>query len=262
MRADAKGNLHDSRGRFTDKPSRPSDDVAPPAMLILSARDRCIEYAKRRNVDLIWKAASIEVRGLTFPETEEIFAGINPENDQEVRKILTVNNIKRAWEYLFDHCDDWLDWAYLSEYNRICGQYLEKDPGMMRNRPVSITGTDWQPPVMAHPDDVLRDIGEAMDEGTPARRATHLFAVACRGQWFFNGNKRTATMGANHLIIHDGGGVFALPPRKIDTEFADELLRYYETGDLPRIMDWLDYHAIGRIEDDGRTGAQMDGVDE
>ncbi len=181
MRADAKGNLHDSRGRFTDKPSRPSDDVAPPAMLILSARDRCIEYAKRRNVDLIWKAASIEVRGLTFPETEEIFAGINPENDQEVRKILTVNNIKRAWEYLFDHCDDWLDWAYLSEYNRICGQYLEKDPGMMRNRPVSITGTDWQPPVMAHPDDVLRDIGEAMDEGTPARRATHLFAVACRG---------------------------------------------------------------------------------
>lgn len=56
--------------------------------------------------------------------------------------------------------------------------------------------------------------------------------------------------------------MFALPPRKIDTEFADELLRYYETGDLPRIMDWLDYHAIGRIEDDGRTGAQMDGVDE
>lgn len=69
-------------------------------------------------------------------------------------------------------------------------------------------------------------------------------------------------MGANHVIIHDGGGVFALPPQKIDTEFSDELLRYYETNDLPRIMGWLEYHAIGHIEDDGRTSAQLDGVDE
>lgn len=261
MQSDAKGNWHDSKDRFMDKPKRIPNDVAPP-MPYQSARDRCIEYAKRQNIDLIWKAASIEVRGLTFPETEEIYAGVNPENDQEVRKVLTVNNIKRAWEFLLEHSDDWLDWHYLSEYNRICGQYLEKEPGAMRNRPVSITGTDWQPAVMVHPDDVLRDIGEAMDEETPSRRATHLFAVACRGQWFFNGNKRTATMGANHVIIHDGGGVFALPPQKIDTEFSDELLRYYETNDLPRIMDWLEYHAIGHIEDDGRTSAQLDGVDE
>ena len=223
MQSDAKGNWHDSKGRFMDKPKRIPNDVAPP-MPYQSARDRCIEYAKRQNIDLIWKAASIEVRGLTFPETEEIYAGVNPENDQEVRKVLTVNNIKRAWEFLLEHSDDWLDWHYLSEYNRICGQYLEKEPGAMRNRPVSITGTDWQPAIMVHPDD--------------------------------------ATMGANHVIIHDGGGVFALPPQKIDTEFSDELLRYYETNDLPRILDWLEYHAIGHIEDDGRTSAQLDGVDE
>lgn len=141
MQSDAKGNWHDSKGRFMDKPKRIPNDVAPP-MPYQSARDRCIEYAKRQNIDLIWKAASIEVRGLTFPETEEIYAGVNPENDQEVRKVLTVNNIKRAWEFLLEHSDDWLDWHYLSEYNRICGQYLEKEPGAMRNRPVSITGTD------------------------------------------------------------------------------------------------------------------------
>lgn len=40
------------------------------------------------------------------------------------------------------------------------------------------------------------------------------------------------------------------------------MIHYYETGDLTRIMDWLDYHAIGRIENNGKTQAQLDGVDD
>ena len=66
MQSDAKGNWHDSKGRFMDKPKRIPNDVAPP-MPYQSARDRCIEYAKRQNIDLIWKAASIEVRGADVP---------------------------------------------------------------------------------------------------------------------------------------------------------------------------------------------------
>lgn len=65
----------------------------------------------------------------------------------------------------------------------------------------------------------MDDFNQAMNEPDPVRQATHLFAVACRIQWFFNGNKRTATMGANHVLIHAGAGIFALPPQRIDQDF-------------------------------------------
>lgn len=38
MQSDAKGNWHDSKGRFMDKPKRIPNDVAPP-MPYQSARD-------------------------------------------------------------------------------------------------------------------------------------------------------------------------------------------------------------------------------
>lgn len=261
MRLDNQGNLHDAQGRFASK-NPVGDDGDLVEGIGESAERRCLDCAKRRILDLVWRASSVEVRGITFPDTKDIFHGVNPgSSPMDMRKVLVVNNLKHAWQYLFDHADEWLDWQHLSEYNRLCGQYLELNPGMMRNRPVGITGTTWQPDVLVRPEAFLRDFNTAMDENDPIRRATHLFAVACRSQWFFNGNKRTATMGANHSLIHDGVGVFALPPERIDTDFSDELLHYYESGDLPRIMDWLEYHAVGRIEDDGRTPAQLDGLD-
>lgn len=259
---DDKGNIHDTKGRFSSKGDN------HPAMLpsvtdeISANRAACIEYAKRRNIDLIWKAANIEVPGLTFPETKDIFEGIIPEQDPVgARKAIVVNNIKHAWQYLLDHADDPVDWQYISDYNRICGQYIETSPGEMRRSSVKISHSTYRPRSAITMADVFEDLSPALGETDSVRKSTHLFAVACRSQWFNNGNKRTATMAANHSIIHDGGGVFALPPQRMDSEFRDELIHYYETNDLPRFMDWLEYHAIGRLEDEGMTEAQKDGID-
>lgn len=58
-------------------------------------RRTAVELAKRLLVDSIWRTAKIEVDGVTFPDTQEIFDGRAPEG-MSVDDIVTVNNIKRA----------------------------------------------------------------------------------------------------------------------------------------------------------------------
>ena len=60
-----------------------------------------MELAKRQLIDVMWKTANIEVDGITFPDTQEIFDGRAPA-DMTVNDIIVVNNIKRAWMFLFE----------------------------------------------------------------------------------------------------------------------------------------------------------------
>lgn len=80
-------------------------------------RRTAVELAKRLLVDLIWRTAKIEVDGVTFPDTQEIFDGRAPEG-MSVDDIVTVNNIKRAWGFLLENIDYPVDWQYIREYDR------------------------------------------------------------------------------------------------------------------------------------------------
>ena len=66
------------------------------------SRLMAVELAKRLLVDAIWKTASIEVDGISFRDTQEIFEGRAPAN-MAVDDIIVVNNIKRAWMFLFEN---------------------------------------------------------------------------------------------------------------------------------------------------------------
>lgn len=81
-------------------------------------RRTAVELAKRLLVDSIWRTAKIEVDGVTFPDTQEIFDGRAPEG-MSVDDIVTVNNIKRAWGFLLGNIDYPVDWQYIREYNHI-----------------------------------------------------------------------------------------------------------------------------------------------
>jgi hypothetical protein len=95
-------------------------------------RETAIYTAKRLVIDSIWKIANIEIRkGITFPETVEIFEGRVPAGS-DVEKVVVVNNLKHAWQFLLDNVDYPLDFQLVSEYNRLVGAGMEKDPGKLR----------------------------------------------------------------------------------------------------------------------------------
>lgn len=165
-------------------------------------RRTAVELAKRLLVDSIWRTAKIEVDGVTFPDTQEIFDGRAPEG-MSVDDIVTVNNIKRAWRFLLDNIDYPVDWQYIREYNRIIGEGLVRDAGRLREYGVRIGGTGWVPeiPTVESPQERVRGI---LEESEGEDTAMLLFGAVTRGQWFSDGNKRTALMVANHQLIHDG----------------------------------------------------------
>lgn len=174
-----------------------------------------------------------------------------------VDDIVTVNNIKRAWRFLLDNIDYPVDWQYIREYNRIIGEGLVRDAGRLREYGVRVGGTGWVPEIPAVESSQERVRG-ILEESEGEATALLLFGAVTRGQWFSDGNKRTALMVANHQLIHDGIGVFSIPPED-KAQFVSMLLRYYETGDYSRLSDWLSQNAVGHVPG-GLTLAQSSGV--
>ncbi|GAB2023681.1 Fic family protein [Pseudolactococcus yaeyamensis] len=194
------------------------------------SREQAIFAAKRLLVDTIWKIANIEIhKGITFPETAEVLSGKVPGN-LEFDDALIVNNIKRAWNYLFEHIDAPISFSLISEYNKILGEGgLIESPGNLRYYSAIIGGSTYKPP-MPEIDTVLETLAYLDDLEDKVEHGLSYFSEISKGQWFNDGNKRTAAMVANHYLVQQGVGILAMdvPTR---SEFFDALIKYYENGD-------------------------------
>ena len=111
---------------------------------------------------------------------------------------------------------------------------------------VRIGGTDWIPdfPTMESSYDEIASL--RMGAESSEDRALLMFCRITRGQWFNDGNKRTALMTANHALINAGIGVFSISP-SLKREFTTRLLHYYESNDDAPFRSWLKDNAIGRL---------------
>lgn len=208
-------------------------------------RASVVRLAKRQIIDVLWKTANIEVDGITFPDTQEIFDGRAPAG-MDVDDIIAVNNIKRAWMFLFNNIDHPVDWAYVSEYNRIVGEGLVDAAGGLRTYDVRIGGTNWVPdlPSVESSRDRISKLQHA--DLSAEERAVDMFCAITRDQWFSDGNKRTALMVANHVLVNAGVGVFAIAP-DLKREFTTLLLDYYESNNATELSAWLVDNAIERL---------------
>lgn len=140
------------------------------------------------------------------------------------------------------------------EYNRIVGEGLVRDAGMLRAFGVRIGGVEWTPELPSV--DSSRDVvASIMRQDDFLSQALDLFGAITRGQWFADGNKRTALMVANHELIHAGVGILSIQPSD-KREFTSRLLAYCESGDYRALRDWLARHAFGQVPG-GLTEAQM-----
>jgi Fic family protein len=242
MIIDAKGNIHDSLGRFSKKDNNgDKDKEGYPMINGASGRYRSMVMAKRDIVKTLWRTTLIELPSMTFPDTQKIFNGEIPAGVTG-KDITIVNNLKRAWSFLLENTEYNIDWSYISEYNHIIGDGVVDSPGSLRHTPVRISGTSWVPDVPSF-DSIHSTLERIMDDPDGERRSIRVFLAICRGQWFNDGNKRTAIMAANHMLIHTGVGIFSIPDAS-DSEFRNMIVHYYETDDDSRIVPWLLNNAV------------------
>ena len=68
-----------------------------------------------------------------------------------------------------------------------------------------------------------------------------------RQQMFLDGNKRTATLCANRILIENGAGLINVNVEHIE-EFKTELIKYYETNEKDKIRDFLFEKCLNGID--------------
>lgn len=202
-------------------------------------------YAKRNIVDSIWKEARLEGIGVTFPETKEIFEG-RAVSGLSVDSTIAINNLKHGWQFILDTLDAPVTLQYVRQVNGIVGQGIVVGSGELRNFDVGIGGTSWKPDM---PD---FDSAKEMVEGVSSMprgqaRAIEMFCALCRAQLFPDGNKRTAQLVANKMLIADGAGIMAVPVEE-KPRFEELLIEFYETADGARLQSFLVERALDGIE--------------
>ena len=192
--------------------------------------------AKRNIVDYIWKSAKLEGLGVTFPQTQEIYDGgiIHGVPRDEV---VAVNNLKHAWQFLFDSLDYPMDLPYLCHLNQVVGSNLIYGSGYLRKIPVRMGGTSWVPdmPIESMIKEELADV-LAIESAT--ERAITLMLWSMRRQMFPDGNKRTSMLAANQVMIQNGCGIISVPIEE-QGAFTEKLVRFYETNDMTDIKSFV-----------------------
>lgn len=206
-----------------------------------------IGYAKRNIVDSIYKEAKLEGVAATFLDTKTIFEG-GIANGVKVGDIVKINNLKHAWQFILDTLDIEVDVNYVRHLNMLIGAgTTQLRPGELRIVSVDITGTDWKPELPDY-DKVKNTLSRLRNESEPLEsRILGTFAQICRGQWFYDSNKRTAQLVANKELIAHGAGVLAIPVDK-KGEWEEKLLEYYTTGNEEPFVRFVSDTSISGLD--------------
>lgn len=215
----------------------------------LSLEDN-IFLAKRNLVDSIWKEARLEGIAVTYPQTADVLEG-RVVADLSLEQNVALNNLKQAWRYVLDEPHD-IDFATLMNLNLLIGQGgVVRYAGELRDGLVRIGGTDFAPAV---PDEAQArgEFARILALEDPVMRALLAFAWTCRSQLFRDGNKRTAQLIANDILVHSGEGILAVPI-DLQDEFFKLLVAFYESNVPDALIAFLrekciERPAIGRRE--------------
>lgn len=206
------------------------------------SREDNLMYAKRSIVDSIYKESRLEGIAVTFPETQEIFEGRSV-GGLSVQDVIKVNNLKHAWQFVFDTIDYPLDIKYLRQLNMEIGRGIITETGNLRMADVSIGGTAWKPPIPDY-SQVEAEVEEIMQSSMDTTdRAITMMLYVMRSQMFFDGNKRTAQLAANQIMIQNGAGIIAIPV-EAQKDFFGLLINYYETGYKKEIAKFVSSTSI------------------
>ena len=201
-------------------------------------REQNVFVAKRNIVDYIWKSANLEGIGVTYPETQAIYDG-GIVNGLTVDKIIAINNLKYAWQFILENEGIEYDYKALCQIHKLtCDKLvLEENLGRIRSTPVNIGGTTWKPqfPIESQIKEELERLLN-QPEKTKTEIAIEIMLWIMRRQMFIDGNKRVAMLFANKIMIDNGCGIITISQE--NQRFSIHLLRLsnrYITNISPRM---------------------------
>ncbi len=203
-------------------------------------KEQNVFVAKRNIVDYIWKSANLEGIKVTYPETQAIYDGGTP-NGLTVDNIITINNLKYAWQFILEEKDIANNFDTLCYIEKlVCDKLvLQENLGKLRSTPVNIGGTSWKPlfPIETQIKEELENLLNNQTI-TKTELAIEVMLWIMRRQMFIDGNKRTAMLFANKIMIDNGCGIISISQQNQAT-FLEKLIKFYESGNDFDLKQWI-----------------------
>ena len=207
--------------------------------------EQSLFLAKKKWDENVYCGMRMENRAVTFPQTKTILQGVNVPSVQ-LNDIQAILNMRDAWQFLLGSLDQPVTLDYLCKINDYIARGEALEWGKLRTGSVMISGTDYLPPVPAA-DTVAAELAEILAADTSATaKALEAFVWGARGQFFWDGNKRTSMTLANKILIAAGVGFLTITDRHME-QFNTLLVEYYNTGESEALKDFLYENTIQGI---------------
>ena len=195
------------------------------------------EYRKemeRLGIDLSWKSSQIEGNTYSLLETERLLRESKTADGKTKEEAVMLLNHKDALRFILDNPDylQHLTLSHIEDIHQLLTKELSVDSGI-RHRRVGITGTNY------HPLDNEFQIREAMydtcdlinNKDNVFEKALLTLMLLSYIQAFSDGNKRTARITSNAILI--ANGYCPLSFRSVDSiDYKKAMLIFYEQNNL------------------------------
>lgn len=207
--------------------------------------EQSLFLAKKKWDENVYCGMRMENRAVTFPQTKTILQGVNVPSVQ-LNDIQAILNMRDAWQFLFGSMDQPVTLDYLCKINEYIARNEALEWGKLRTGSVMISGTEYLPPVPSV-EAVSAELAEILNADTSATaKALEAFVWGARGQFFWDGNKRTSMTLANKILIAAGAGFLTITDRHME-QFNTMLVEYYNTGNSEALKDFLYENTIQGI---------------
>lgn len=202
--------------------------------------------AKKKWAENVYCGMKMENRAVTFPQTQTILNGVNVPG-VTIDDIQAILNMRDAWRYMLDTIAEPITLEYFCKLNEYVARNEALEWGKLRTGSVGISGTDYRPsvPEWGSAETSLRKILE--DNVSETEKALNIFLWGARGQFFWDGNKRSSLMLANKELIMAGGGILTITDKHMQ-RFNELLLEYYNTAEKAELKRYLYDNCIEGIE--------------
>ena len=207
--------------------------------------EQSLFLAKKKWDENVYCGMRMENRAVTFPQTKTILQGVNVHSVQ-LNDIQAILNMRDAWQFLLGSMDQPVTLDYLCKINEYLARNEALEWGKLRTGSVMISGTDYLP-LVPSAEAVSAELAEILTaDASATAKALEAFVWGARGQFFWDGNKRTSMTLANKILIAAGVGFLTITDRHME-QFNTLLVEYYNTGDSEALKDFLYENAIQGI---------------
>ena len=192
--------------------------------------------------DFVFNMASLERNPFTYPEVQTLLEGITV-GGQKLSDEQQILSIRDGWNYLFDAVLQNKVSIEVNTFNKL-NDIVAKDEalisGTFRTGEVRIGGTEIFPPRARDLEGIFKSELPILIERCKSKidLAFEIFLWVNLNQFYYEGNRRTAMLVSNMILISNGQGVFNIK-EKDSLQFNTLMVKFYNTREADNIFEFL-----------------------